>query len=48
MPEIYKVVSANLGTDKSQGHGDSTNFKLYFENLDDMILREGTTSLILK
>ena len=51
MQGIYKAVSANLGTDKSHEHGDSTNFKLYFENLDHrllMILREGTTNLILK
>ena len=51
MQGIYNAVSANLGTDKSHGHGDSTNFKLYFESLDHrllMILREGTTNLILK
>lgn len=43
MQGIYKAVSANLGTDKSHGHGDSTNFKLYFENIDHrllMILRD--------
>ena len=47
MQGIYKAVSANLGTDKSHGHGDSKNFKLYFGNLDHrllMILREGTTN----
>ena len=47
MQGIYKAVSARLRTDKSHGHSDSTNFKLYFENLDHRqltILREGRTN----